>query len=335
LSTRSDERRIHTAVVGASAGGVEALRHLVGALPDDYRGALLVVLHVAPMGTSVLPQILSRAGGVPATHARNGEAIEAGHIYVAPPDSHLIVSDGRVLLDHGPRINGYRPAIDSLFRTAADAWGSNAVGIVLSGVLDDGTAGLLAIKRRGGTAFVQDPEEALYDGMPRSAIEFVTPDLIATAAAIGQAIAALASSPEPPEEAVLYVPEEAFVEVDRGASDKPQPGSPMGLTCPECNGGIWESVVDGLPRYACRVGHEYGPETFDAEQAKRVEAALWTALRALEERAALHRRIAARQHATGNVRAAEKFNERADQSVQNAVVIRDLLNNDALEEGAA
>jgi two-component system chemotaxis response regulator CheB len=126
-----------------------------------------------------------------------------------------------------------------------------------------------------------------------------------------------------------------FVEVGRGASDNPQPGKPTGLTCPECNGGIWEDVVEGLPRYACRVGHEFGPEAFDSQQAERVEAALWTALRALEERAALHRRIAARQHAHGNTRSAEKYSERADQSVQNAIVLRELIQRFDVEEGAA
>jgi two-component system, chemotaxis family, protein-glutamate methylesterase/glutaminase len=335
VSTDSDPPPVRTAVVGASAGGVEALRSLVSALPPDYAGALLVVLHLAPMGTSVLPQILSRAGDIPAEHAVDGEAIEAGRIYVAPPDRHLLVTDGRVVLDRGPRINGHRPAVDSLFRTAADAWGANAIGVVLSGVLDDGTAGLRAIKRCGGTAFVQDPDEALYEGMPRSAIEFAEPDLIATASAIGAAIATLAASPDPPQEGVLYVPEDRFIEVDRGASDSPQPGEPSGLTCPECNGAIWESVVDGLPRYACRVGHEYGPEAFDSHQAERVEAALWTALRALEERAALHRRIAARQQVSGNTRTAEKFSQRADVSVQNALVLRELLESFDAEEGAA
>jgi two-component system chemotaxis response regulator CheB len=311
------------------------LRELVAQLPRDYKGAILVVLHVAPMGTSVLPQILSRAGELTATHAEDGEEIRGGHIYVAPPDKHLLVSDGRLTLDRGPRINGYRPAVDSLFRTAADVWGRHAVGVVLSGVLDDGTAGLLAIKRRGGKAFVQDPEEALYEGMPKSAIEFVTPDLIGTASAIGRAIAELGSQEPDPPEGVLYVPEDAFVEVDRGASDDPQPGQPTGLTCPECNGGIWEEVLEGLPRYRCRVGHEFGPEAFDSEQAQRVESALWTALRALEERGALHRRIAARQHASGNLRAAEKYNERADQSVETAVILRELIQRFDVEEGAA
>jgi two-component system chemotaxis response regulator CheB len=335
LSSAVDGRPIHTAVVGASAGGVEALRELVSQLPSDYAGALLVVLHVAPLGTSVLPQILTRAGDLTATHAVDGEAIEAGHIYVAPPDRHLLVADGRIALDRGPRINGYRPAIDSLFRTAADTWGRAAVGVVMSGVLDDGTAGLLAIKRRGGTAFVQDPAEALYPGMPNSAIAFVKPDLVASAQALGKALAELASSPPDSPEGVHAVPEDTFVEVDRGASDNPQPGQSTGLTCPECNGGIWEQITDGLPRYRCRVGHEFGPEAFDSEQAERVEAALWTALRALEERAALHRRIAQRQHAHGNTRAAEQYNERANQSVEHAVVLREVIQRFDLEEGAA
>jgi two-component system chemotaxis response regulator CheB len=328
-------RPTHTAVIGASAGGVEALRDLVSELPADHRGALVIVLHVAPMATSVLPQILTRAGELPAAHAVGGERIEPGRIYVAPPDQHLLVSNGTLMLDRGPRINGHRPAIDSLFRTAADAWGRNAVGAILSGVLDDGTAGLLAIKRRGGTAFVQDPREALYPGMPNSAIEFVKPDLIGTARQLGKAIAALGQSTPDPGEEVRHMPEDMFVEVDRGASDHPQPGQPTGLTCPECNGGIWEAVVDGLPRYACRVGHEFGPEAFDAQQAERVESALWTALRALEERGALHRRIAARQHSSGNLRAAEKYSERADASVQNAMVLRELLRRFGAEEGVA
>jgi two-component system, chemotaxis family, protein-glutamate methylesterase/glutaminase len=335
LSTSEDSRPIHTAVVGASAGGVEALRDLVAELPPDYPGAVLVVLHVAPMGTSVLPQILSRAGDLPATHAVDGEQIECGHIYVAPPDLHLVVSDGRLVLSHGPRINGHRPAIDTLFRAAADAYGRTAVGVVLSGVLDDGTAGLLAIKRRGGRTFVQDPEEALYSGMPTSAIEFTRPDLIASASAIGRAIAEIGSSPTDPGEGVLFVAEDTLAEVDRGASEQPQPGQPTGFTCPECNGGIWEHVVEGLPRYACRVGHEFGAEAFNSEQAESVEAALWTALRALEERAALHRRIAARQEANGNMRSAEKYRLRAEQSVENAVVLRELIRRFDVEESVA
>src|SRR5207244_2427388 len=160
-------------VVGASAGGVEALATLVRGLPADLPAAVFVVLHVPPHGTSVLPQILTRAGRLPAKHAVDGEAIQAGRIYVAPPDHHLLVKPGYVRVAHGPRENGHRPAVDALFRTAARTYGHRVAGVVLTGVLDDGTAGLIAVKLRGGAALVQHPDDALYDGMPRSALDNV------------------------------------------------------------------------------------------------------------------------------------------------------------------
>src|SRR3954447_9371533 len=186
------ELKIHTIVVGASAGGIEALRHFVAALPADFPGVALVVLHVAPLGTSVMPQILSRAGDLPACHPEDGEDLEPGHIYVAPPDRHLVVRPGHVHLSSGPKRNGHRPAIDLLFESAAAPYETGVAGVVLSGVLDDGTAGLLAIKRRGGLVLAQDPEEALYDMMPRSAIEYASPDLVATAASLAAALAEMA-----------------------------------------------------------------------------------------------------------------------------------------------
>jgi two-component system, chemotaxis family, protein-glutamate methylesterase/glutaminase len=328
---------VHTVVVGASAGGVEALRQLVSALPSDYPAAVLVVLHVAPIATSVLPQILERAGELPAKHAEDGESMKGGHIYVAPPDCHLLVSDGTLTLDHGPRVNGHRPAIDPLFRSAAEAWGDEAAGVILSGVLDDGTAGLMAIKRAGGVTLAQDPDEALYAMMPRNAIEHVHPDRIAGAHDLGLALAQLASSPPPNGRARRgqETDEDAFVEVDRGSSDSPQPGLSVGLSCPECNGGMWEVDADGVTSYRCRVGHEFSADAFASGQTERVEAALWTALRALEERAALHRRIATRQRGHGNSRTAERYERNADRSVEHAVVLRRMLQRYVAGEGAA
>jgi two-component system chemotaxis response regulator CheB len=318
------ERRIHTVVVGASAGGIEALRHFVAVLPRDFPAVVLVVLHVAPLGTSVLPQILGRAGDLPASHPADGEALEGGHIYIAPPDRHLLVEDGHVRLGSGPKRNGHRPAIDRLFETAADAHDGGVAGVVLSGVLDDGTAGLIAIKRRGGLAFVQDPEEALYQMMPQSAIEFAAPDLVGTAAELGTALTALAEAPPPrPKPRVREV--SGYMEIDRGASDNPQPGSATGLTCPECNGGIWEEVDEGVTRYRCRVGHEYSAESFIGSQSDRVEAALWTALRALEERAAVHRRMAERHRRRGVEVFWSRYEQRAEESVAHAVVLRELI----------
>lgn len=335
MSGPGTERKIHTVAVGASAGGIEALRHFVAELPGDFPGIVLVVVHIAPLGTSVLPQILARAGELPACHPADGDVLEGGHIYIAPPDRHLLVDAGYARLGSGPKRNGHRPAIDLLFETAATAWGDGVAGVVLSGLLDDGTAGLIHIKRRGGLALVQDPEEALYEMMPRNAIEFARPDLVATAGELAVAVAAMAEGPPP---APVPAPDDVspHVEVDRGASDAPQPGASTGLTCPECNGGIWEIVDEGVSRYRCRVGHEYSAESFIVSQGDRVEAALWTALRALEERAAVHRRLADRHRLRGLEQFGVRYERRADEAVSHAVVLRDLIEEfGRVEEGAA
>lgn len=329
---------VHTVAIGASAGGVEALRHLVAELPSDFPAAVVVVLHLPPRGTSVLPQILARAGALPAVQATDGMPLEGGAVYVAPPDYHLHVDSGLLRLDHGPRANGHRPAVDTLFRSVASAYGAHVAGVVLSGVLDDGTAGLMAIKKAGGVTLAQDPAEALYAMMPQSAIEIVAPHHVATAAALGRTLASLvASAPPPPGAARARLREEHLVEVDRGSSDQPQPGEPTGLTCPDCNGAIWLSEESGVVRLACRTGHAYGPESFTAAQTDRVEAALFTALRTLEERAALYRRMADRHRTYGNTRTAERFALRAEGAVQHALVLREVIeqfDGDGAEEVA-
>lgn len=165
-------------VIGASAGGVQALKELIRGLPADFPGAVFVVLHLSPNGTSFLPDILSRAGLLDAEHPPDGTKIETGHIYVAPPDRHLVIEDSRAELTAAPKENRHRPAVDPLFRSAALAYGSKVVGVILTGTLDDGTAGLWEVKKRGGIAVVQDPSEARYPGMPRSAIQNVDVDYV-------------------------------------------------------------------------------------------------------------------------------------------------------------
>jgi two-component system chemotaxis response regulator CheB len=186
LSSGNGTRRVQVVAIGASAGGIEALRILVAGLPADFPAAVLVVLHLPAHGTSVLPQLLDRAGSLRAVQAQEGMAVEGGTIYVAPPDCHLLVEAHHVHLDHGAKSNGHRPAVDPLFRSVAALYGLSAAGVVLSGVLDDGTAaGLMAIQQAGGLTLAQDSGEALYDMMPRTAIEVVGPDHVGRRARAG------------------------------------------------------------------------------------------------------------------------------------------------------
>ena len=182
-------------VVGASAGGVEALAELAASLPANLPAAVFVVLHVPATGTSALPDILSRHGPLPASHVKDGELVERARIYVAPPDHHVLLRGGHVRLTRGPRENGHRPAVDSLFRSAAREYATRVIGVVLSGALDDGTAGLLAIKSRGGVAVVQEAGDALYPGMPYNALEHVRVDHVVAVASMGKLLARLAAEP--------------------------------------------------------------------------------------------------------------------------------------------
>ena len=186
-------------VVGASAGGVQALTRLVGGLPADLPATVVVVLHVPSTGSSVLSAILDRHGELPATPASQGARLLPGRIYVAPPDHHVLVGDGELLLDRGPKHNGHRPAIDPLFESAAHALGAGVIGVILSGTRDDGTAGLGEIKRRGGLAVVQDPDDAAYPSMPENALERVDVDHVVDLEGMGALLTSLVSDPRDPD----------------------------------------------------------------------------------------------------------------------------------------
>lgn len=329
-------------VMGASAGGVEAMRAVAADLPADLAAAVFVVVHFPPWSRSVLPQILERAGPLPAAHATDGEAIRPGRIYVAPPGRHLLIHDGTVRLVAGPRENGAIPAVDPLFRSAARWHGSRVIGVVMSGNLDDGTAGLVAIKRRGGIAVAQDPAGALYDGMPRSAVEAASVDHVVPLAGMGALLARLARTPPqdpPPGDGGgpdNHTPGERMGErmaretdimemQPRELGDDERPGELSGFTCPECHGAMWEINEGDVVRYRCRVGHGYTAEAMLAEQGRDVEAALWTAFRALRERAALCRRIARRMEDRGQHALAARQHEQAADAEQRAALLRGVL----------
>ncbi len=316
-------------VVGASAGGVEALMQLVRRLPADLPAAVFVVLHLPAHSPSLLPQILERNGPLPALHPADGQAIEAGRIYIAPPDFHLLLESDRIRVSRGPRENGHRPAVDPLFRTAARSFGSRVVGVVLSGTLDDGTAGLAAIKQVGGLAIVQDPDEARYGGMPRSAIESVAVDHKLPVADIAGVLDRLAREPfereeEPVSEKIQRESQIAAFDLD-AISGEDHPGQPSVFGCPDCGGTLWELHDGGLVRFRCRVGHAWTANGLLAEQSDGIETALWTALRALEERAVLCRRVADRMRERGLDFSAERFLQQAVDSRQRAAVLRQIL----------
>jgi two-component system, chemotaxis family, protein-glutamate methylesterase/glutaminase len=229
-------------VIGASMGGLEALRALVKQLPPDLPAAVFIVLHITPSAPSLLAPILDRDSALPVTSAQDGEAIESGRIYVAPPDHHLLLKPGQVRLTRGPRENRTRPAIDPLFRSAAVAYGPHVIGVVLTGYLDDGASGLLAIKRCNGVAIVQDPEDAAYPSMPLNAIEMVPVDYRLPIAEMGRILTELVQLP--PKE-VVPVPKDILVEaaISEGTESSMRTEEYLGalapFACPDCCGSLW------------------------------------------------------------------------------------------------
>jgi len=320
-------------VVGASAGGVEALTYLVKKLPSDLNATIFIVLHFPSQGTSVLPRILNRAGDLLVSHAQNGEAIFPRKIYVAPPDYHLLVKPRFMSLVRGPRENGHRPAIDPLFRSAARAYGGRVIGVVLTGALDDGTAGLKAVKMQNGLAVVQCPDDAMYPGMPRSASENVAKiDYILPLAEIPDILVTLANTSVEEEEensaSHEMEIESDLAEAKMAVLDKDErSGQPSSFGCPECGGTLWEVEEGALLRFRCRIGHAYSVQSLLAQQSNSLEDALWSALRALEEKSSLARRVAGRMRGQNHGLSAKRLEENANSAEESAAVIRQVLLN--------
>lgn len=315
-------------VVGASAGGVEALQRFARALPSDFAAPVLVVLHASPRSRSYLPEILSRSGRLPAVHARDGDRIEGGRIYIAPPDCHLVVADGTLRVVRGPRENGHRPAIDPLFRTAAAEYDSRVAGVVLSGTLDDGTVGLNCIKEAGGATLAQDPDDALYADMPLNAIAYVDPDYVQPVEDLVDTLVRLTASGrlELGRNGAVTAPDDDPLEAAPapGAEDA-QPGEIVSFSCPECGGTLWETESGGTVSYRCRVGHAYTLNNLVARHGDAIERALWTAYRALEERAAMSHRVARRLADRGRPDSSERFERQAEVSERHAAELKSIL----------
>ncbi len=331
-------------VIGGSAGAVDALAELVSRLPADLPAAVCVVVHQPPHAHSRLAEILGRAGPLPAVAAQDGAPLVPGTIHVAVPDKHMLVvpdgaGGGRLRLTNGPRENRTRPSLDPLFRSAALAYGPRLVATVLSGALDDGTAGLWAVRDRGGLAVVQDPATALVASMPANALNEVGADHVAAVHDLGPLLASLVrlpAAPPPPPSGGTKALEELVREVaitaldEETHADSPRYGTPSRFSCPDCGGVLWDaSTVQGGPlRFRCDTGHAYSPGNLAEAQMESLESALWASLRALENAVELARVRAERARERGRDALAQRYTVEYETAQQHAGAVRQLLRLD-------
>jgi two-component system chemotaxis response regulator CheB len=307
-------------VMGASAGGIGVLRTILPALPWDLQASIFVVVHTTEDSPGVLPEILNRYSRLPVLYAVHNAPILPARIYIAPAGQrHMRIDRGKVVLETGPRENRNRPSIDALFRSASLAYGPRTIGVVLSGNLDDGSAGLADIKRRGGLAIVQEPEEAEAPSMPTNAIEACEVDFILPAQEIGPKLSELVGA---------EVTEKVQV-ISNGNKNMEATGQVY--SCPECGGVLEEAKEGETLRFRCRVGHLYSPESLMADQSVATERALWAAIRSLEEQAEFSERLARNSREKKRSRLARRFGEKAESSREDAALLRSLLERSSEE----
>ena len=329
-SASNDQRNVPDIfVVGASAGGVEALEQLVHQLPANFPGSLFIVLHMMA-GESLLPEILAKRSQLAVVAASEGAPVLPGTVYVCIPDHHLVLETNAVRVRKGPMQHRNRPAIDVLFRTAAAEYGSRVVGVVLTGLLDDGTAGLLAIKRHGGITVVQDPADARFPDMPNSALRNVPIDHVLPLVQVPRLLVQLARG----NGGLRRAPSLRLVEPGKNVPKSemlPGDAKPSAYSCPDCHGVLWEVADPDVLWFRCRVGHGYAPESLGFEQDRAVEDALWAAVRSLEEQASLARRLAEHWRERNAALMVRQHEQKAERSEGHAARLRELLMADVPE----
>jgi two-component system chemotaxis response regulator CheB len=348
-------------VIGGSAGSFEPLRMIISSLPASFPGSILVATHMMADFPSLLDEHLGSNSRLPVTQAADQEPIRRGNIYVARPDYHLSIEAGRMRVQRGPRENRHRPAIDPLFRTAARVYGPRVIGVILSGTLEDGSMGLFAVKQRGGIAIVQDPNEAASPEMPRRALGYATPHYVLKTRDIvpnlmnlvqvdqdeivmpkkkapktnghsrsrnGGRVRSSTKEADPTNGGAQHTGSTPITDSDNEANLKAKyfdegEGNPSVFACPECHGVLWELRERNLVQFRCRVGHSYGSDSLVVELSQASEAALWAALRALEEKAAMQRRIA--EGMGSNLTSMARLRDQSDSDDAHARVLRDII----------
>ena len=319
-------------VIGASAGGFEALKKLVGGLPKDLAAAVFIVWHLPANAHGVLPSVLEKEDTLPAAHGVDGEEIKTGRIYVAPPDHHLLVEENRVRVTKGPKENRFRPAVDTLFRSAAYACGGRVIGVVLSGALDDGTAGLWTIKHRGGTAVVQDPSDAEFSSMPESALREVDVDYSVPVSEMPDLLTRLTGE-QILEEREISMDENKKTEIEvRIAAE--ESGFEVGVmklgeispfTCPDCHGALIKIKDGKIARFRCHTGHAFSADTLLANMTERIEDSMWSAMREMEESVMLLREMSGHFAESNQTQIAELFLQKALEAENRVKLIRKVV----------
>jgi two-component system chemotaxis response regulator CheB len=321
------ERTRDIVMIGSSAGGVEALPRVLQQLPKDFPASVFVIQHLAPTGRPYLADILARSSPLPVSWAEQGDKIHRGRVYVAPPDTHLLFTDDHIALNRGARENFSRPSIDKAFRSAASVHGNRTIGVLLTGMLDDGVSGLRAIRQAGGIVVVQDPEDAAFPELPSRALEAVTPDHLLPLVNIPQILRARVSDEVSPQTVPQGIALEAAI--DRIAHATPQELARLGpqsaIMCPECSGPMWELGDAAQRRYRCYLGHAVTASQVLEHSANEVEQALWSAVRALEERAMTLQTLANDAGKAGNHQVLQLYSQRAKEAQKQADLARSFM----------
>jgi two-component system chemotaxis response regulator CheB len=332
MSSATNSDRAWVVVLGASAGGVESLRQVVESLPKDFPAPIFAVLHIPPYQESRLPQILARCGPLPTCHPEDGTKISAGHIYVAPPDHHMLIEGDSISVKRGPKENRHRPSIDALFRSAAYTFGSRAIGVVLSGALDDGTSGLWTIKRLGGIAIVQQPNDARFESMPLSALEQVKVDHTVGADRIGPLITELVQNNTPEimkaDQILLKrVKMELKVAAEANAFQKGilDFGELTPFTCPECHGALVRLMEQKMTRYRCHTGHGYSDSALLEAVMESTGELLWQVMRAFEEAAMVVEHMGKHAAEIGDTKRAEMLKAKSKELEQRSKPIHEAV----------